>query len=67
GMQRITYLDDVIIEHLHPAAQKAVVDTGYVECNSPEQVASDSAAYYEYRDGGGLEADLAKLRALAGG
>ncbi|MGW5638732.1 glycosyltransferase family A protein, partial [Streptomyces sp. NPDC003832] len=31
GMQRITYLDDVIIEHLHPAAQKAVVDTGYVE------------------------------------
>ncbi|HEY9370147.1 hypothetical protein [Streptomyces sp.] len=67
GIGRITYLDDMVIEHMHPAAQKAVVDSGYTECNSPERVASDSAAYYEYRDGGGLEADLIKLRALVGG
>ena len=64
GMQRITYLDDMVIEHLHPAAGKAEVDAGYEECNSPEQVSSDAAAYYEYRDNGGLEADLAKLRKL---
>jgi hypothetical protein len=64
GMERITYLGDVIIEHLHPAAEKADLDQGYEECNSPEQVSADSAAYYEYRDGGGLEADLAKLRTL---
>jgi hypothetical protein len=64
GMQRITYLDDVIIEHLHPANGKAEVDAGYEEVNSPEQVSSDSAAYYDYRDNGGLEADLEKLRAL---
>jgi hypothetical protein len=67
GMGRITYLDDMVIEHLHPAAQKAAVDAGYEECNSPEQVASDSAAYYDYRDNGGLEADLTKLRKLVAG
>ncbi|MCX5598434.1 hypothetical protein OOK29_09815 [Streptomyces phaeochromogenes] len=64
GMGRITYLDDMVIEHLHPAAGKADVDQGYEEVNSPEQVSSDSAAYYDYRDNGGLEADLAKLRKL---
>lgn len=65
GMQRITYLHDMVIEHLHPAAGKADVDPGYEEANSDDQVAKDSAAYYEYRDGGGLEDDLAKLRKLA--
>jgi len=64
GMGRITYLDDMVIEHLHPAAGKADVDQGYEECNSPEQVSSDAAAYYDYRDNGGLEADLEKLRKL---
>lgn len=64
GMQRITYLDDVVIEHMHPANGKAQLDAGYEECNSPEQVSADSAAYYAYRDHGGLDADLDKLRAL---
>ncbi|MEU1434045.1 hypothetical protein ABZ438_08090 [Streptomyces sp. NPDC005786] len=64
GMGRITYLDDMVIEHLHPANGKAVVDQGYEECNSPEQVSSDSAAYYDYRDNGGLADDLDKLRKL---
>ena len=64
GMGRLTYLDDMVIEHLHPANGKAVVDQGYEECNSPEQVSADSAAYYDYRDGGDLQADLAKLRKL---
>lgn len=64
GMGRITYLDDMVIEHLHPAAGKAELDQGYEECNSPEQVSSDAAAYYDYRDNGGLQADLVKLRKL---
>ncbi|WP_109030142.1 hypothetical protein [Streptomyces rubrogriseus] len=64
GMGRITYLDDMVIEHLHPAASKAELDAVYEECNSEQQVSADTAAYYEYRDGGGLEADLAKLRKL---
>jgi hypothetical protein len=64
GMGRITYLHDMVIEHLHPAAEKADLDAVYEECNSEQQVSADTAAYYEYRDGGGLEADLAKLRKL---
>lgn len=66
GMERITYLPDVIIEHLHPAAGKAELDAGYEECNSVAQVSADSQAYYAYRDGGGLQADLDKLRKLVG-
>lgn len=64
GLGRITYLNDLIIEHMHPAAGKSDVDQGYEECNSPEQVGADGAAYYDYRDNGGLEADLDKLRKL---
>ncbi|NUP15374.1 MAG: hypothetical protein HOZ81_04580 [Streptomyces sp.] len=64
GMGRITYLDDMVIEHLHPANGKAPSDAGYEEVNSPEQVNADSTAYYEYRDVGGLAADLEKLRKL---
>jgi hypothetical protein len=64
GMGRITYLHDLILEHLHPAAGKAATDAVYEECNSREQVGADGAAYYAYRDEGGLEADLAKLRQL---
>lgn len=64
GMGRITYLDDMVIEHLHPAAGKASVDAVYEDCNSSERASADAAAYYHYRDNGGLEADLAKLRKL---
>ncbi|MFE9855584.1 glycosyltransferase family 2 protein [Streptomyces sp. NPDC005780] len=64
GMGRITYLDDMVIEHLHPANGKAELDAGYEEVNSDAMVSADSAAYYDYRDNGGLEADLAKLRKL---
>jgi hypothetical protein len=67
GMGRITYLDDMVIEHLHPAAGKASVDAVYEDCNSPERASTDAAAYYDYRDNGGLESDLDKLRALIGG
>lgn len=64
GMGRITYLPDMVIEHLHPANGKAALDAGYEEVNSDAMVSADSTAYYAYRDEGGLEADLAKLRAL---
>lgn len=64
GMERITYLDDVIIEHMHPAAGKAGMDAGYEYANSAEMVTRDSAAYFDYRDGGRLAADIEKLRTL---
>lgn len=67
GMGRITYLPDMVIEHLHPANGKAELDAGYEEVNGAAMVSADSAAYYGYRDNGGLEADLAKLRTLIEG
>ncbi|WP_405747814.1 hypothetical protein [Streptomyces canus] len=63
AMQRITYLPDMVIEHMHPAAQKAELDSVYEECNSPQQVASDSEAYHTYMRGE-FKADADKLRAL---
>jgi len=64
GMGRITYLPDVVIEHVHPAAGKGKMDVSYTESNSRAMVAADSAAYYDYRDNGGLAADLVKLKEL---
>ncbi|MFE3866044.1 glycosyltransferase family 2 protein [Streptomyces goshikiensis] len=64
GMGRITYLDDVILEHMHPANGKAESDDSYAESNSIKTLTTDSATYYNYRDNGGLQSDLEKLRML---
>lgn len=63
GMGRITYLDDVIIEHMHPANNKSQMDAGYIEVNSPEMVTLDTKAYIDYRENQ-LPSDLEKLRQL---
>jgi hypothetical protein len=62
-LDRLRYLDDVVIEHLHPAAGKAALDDGYLRVNSEEMVAADGEAWatYLYRD---LEGDLERLRTL---
>jgi hypothetical protein len=44
----LTYLDDVIIEHMHPLAGKAEWDQGYREVNSEKQYAEDKAAFETY-------------------
>jgi len=64
GIERLTYLADVVIEHMHPAAGKAKLDAGYVEVNSREMIAADGAVWAEYRDGGALAADLERLRGI---
>lgn len=61
GMDRLAYLPDVVIEHLHPAAGKAQLDDSYRITNAPERYASESAAWHEYRDGGALTHDLDAL------
>lgn len=66
AIDRLAYLPDTIIEHMHPAVGKAVSDAGYQEANSPEQTAADHAAYAAYRNGPQFVADVEKLRALAG-
>ena len=60
----ITYLDDVIIEHLHPSAGKAQTDETYQA--SAALMGADEQAWRAYcGDPEGLAADIATLGALA--
>lgn len=63
AIDRVVYLPDVIIEHLHPAAGKADRDEGYDRVNSDERYAADEAAYNQYM-AGRFHEDVTKLRAL---
>lgn len=64
GVGRLAYLDDVIIEHLHPIAGKGEFDIGYTEVNAPAVWNGDEARYYQYKASGEFEDDLEKIRAL---
>jgi hypothetical protein len=48
ALSRIFYLDDVIIEHLHPIAGKAAWDAGYQEVNAAEVYDADKARLEEF-------------------
>lgn len=58
----LRYLDDVVIEHLHPAAGKAPMDDGYRRVNAPEVDNGDREAWQVYRDGDGFESVLRLVR-----
>lgn len=63
GLQRLVYLPDVIIEHIHPAASKTEWDDNYERVNNPDVVAKDAALYYEWKENQ-LPRDLAVLKKL---
>jgi hypothetical protein len=44
----LTYLPDVIIEHLHPTARKAETDASYDRVNSSAAISADAAAWDLY-------------------
>lgn len=46
---RLHYLPGVVIEHLHPAAGKALMDEGYERANGRAMVEHDKAAYNRWR------------------
>lgn len=58
----LTYLPDVLIEHMHPVAGKAVTDEQYERVNSRRQYRGDRPAYRHWRDGGELAAAAAAVR-----
>lgn len=63
AIDRITYLPDVIVEHMHPLAGKAADDAGYREVNADTAFEADRlvyAAWYENQ----RTTDVTKLRAL---
>lgn len=59
----LRYLPHIVIEHMHPLAGKAPVDTGYARANDPEQFRRDGAAYQQYKAEQFAE-DVAAVRAL---
>lgn len=60
------YLPDVVIEHMHPIADKGEWDEGYERVNAREVYDNDAAAYEAYGRNQ-FATDLAKVRALRGG
>lgn len=57
----ITYLPDVVLEHMHPVNGKAEWDDRYREVNSMEQTSADGNAYHLWR-ANSLAADVARVR-----
>lgn len=60
-MERLQYLPDVILEHIHPVGGKTEWDPGYVEVNSGAMWSKDEAAYKEWVEEGTYRAVLRKL------
>jgi len=58
----LTYLDHVIVEHMHPVAGKAEWDEGYKEVNATEIYAFDALAYQNYIQSEAYELLKRKLR-----
>lgn len=63
AINRIRYLPDVLIEHMHPIAGKSHDDAGYLEVNHPDAAERDRVAYAHWLETG-FDADVAKLKAL---
>ena len=59
----LTYLPDVVVEHMHPIAGKAERDDGYERVNSPEVWARDEAAYENWKATRAAD-DVATVRRL---
>lgn len=58
----LRYMPHVVIEHMHPAAGKALSDATYAEANAPAVDAADKAVFERWR-ADGLAADVERLRA----
>jgi hypothetical protein len=57
----ITYLPDVVVEHLHPVAGKAQWDEGYVRVNNSAVYQADQEAFTAYlRDNLAREVELVR-------
>lgn len=59
---RLRYLPDVIIEHMHPQAGKGDVDDQYTEVW--DLLSTDATIWQAYVDGGALQRDIDKLMTI---
>lgn len=62
GLNSAHYLDDVVIEHMHPFFGKGIHDDTYTEANDVKVWNADEATFNAYV-ANRLEADLEKLKA----
>ncbi|MCA1841568.1 MAG: hypothetical protein LC723_14935 [Actinobacteria bacterium] len=46
---QLRYLEDIIVEHMHPCAGKGEWDEGYAANNSPETYSEDEAVYLDWK------------------
>lgn len=58
----LVYLEDVVIEHLHPVNGKAQWDERYRAVNAPHVDNTDREAWISYRDGVGFPSLLNRVR-----
>lgn len=58
----IRYYSDVIVEHMHPAANKSAWDDQYRLVNSEEMYNHDAAAFTAWRDSNRFLDDVTKVR-----
>jgi hypothetical protein len=61
---KISYLDDVVIEHMHPGAGKAAVDAGYEFSGNSALDSSDRQSFYEVVTDVIIPNDVERLRRL---
>jgi hypothetical protein len=61
ALDSLTYLDDVVIEHLHYINGKAEQDDLYREVNADSMYSHDGARWAEYANDGELLADVQRL------
>jgi hypothetical protein len=65
GIERITYMPTVVIEHMHPLIGKAQWDDGYREVNASSMFDHDGTRYTEWMEDGYAK-DVAALDAMIG-
>jgi hypothetical protein len=59
----LRFLPSVIVEHMHPAVQKAAWDDTYRSVFDSERAKRDFDGFTEWVEGGGLKLDAARLKA----
>lgn len=64
GIGRISYLDDVVVEHLHYLNGKVTPDEGYHVVNSSKMAQHDARAFKQLRRLGKLRSDISSLKEL---
>ncbi len=62
----LRFLPDVLVEHCHPTTGKAEEDATYLRGNSAHCWSTGQNCFENWKDGGGLDNDIAKLIAARG-